>query len=128
MALLTDLPTSMCLRFLLVESSRSEYTSLHLAREAARHQTGIVVMATPISAHAAVCSDVAGFVHAAKVLLVAALAFPADAPRLADRTAHETSSYLCSNSRERRADLPDWWEFPEQCQPGHPWGPGRVIA
>jgi hypothetical protein len=24
--------------------------------------------------------------------------------------------------------LPARWEWPEQCQAGHPWGPGRVIV
>ena len=24
--------------------------------------------------------------------------------------------------------LPDWWEYPAQCEHGHEWGPGRVIV
>jgi len=24
--------------------------------------------------------------------------------------------------------LPDWWDYPAQCEHGHPWGPGRVIV
>lgn len=23
---------------------------------------------------------------------------------------------------------PNWWNYPEGCQFGHPWGPGRVIV
>src|ERR1700722_10945701 len=23
---------------------------------------------------------------------------------------------------------PKWWSYPEHCQAGHPWGPGRVIV
>jgi hypothetical protein len=23
---------------------------------------------------------------------------------------------------------PDWWTYPDECQEGHPWGPGRVIV
>jgi hypothetical protein len=24
--------------------------------------------------------------------------------------------------------LPDWWDYPAQCEHGHPWGPERVIV
>jgi hypothetical protein len=24
--------------------------------------------------------------------------------------------------------LPHWWPYPQQCEHGHPWGPGRVIV
>jgi hypothetical protein len=24
--------------------------------------------------------------------------------------------------------LPGWWWYPEQCEHGHEWGPGRVIV
>jgi len=23
---------------------------------------------------------------------------------------------------------PAWWPYPDHCQAGHPWGPGRVIV
>ena len=23
---------------------------------------------------------------------------------------------------------PDWWFYPEQCERGHEWGPGRVLV
>jgi len=23
---------------------------------------------------------------------------------------------------------PDWWFYPERCQHGHEWGPGRVLV
>jgi hypothetical protein len=24
--------------------------------------------------------------------------------------------------------LPEWWDYPAQCEHGHPWGPERVIV
>jgi len=26
------------------------------------------------------------------------------------------------------AKLPDWWDYPAQCEHGHEWGPNRVIV
>jgi hypothetical protein len=33
----------------------------------------------------------------------------------------------CSN-RLMDVRRPDWWTYPDQCQHGHQWGPGRVIV
>jgi hypothetical protein len=24
--------------------------------------------------------------------------------------------------------LPEWWDYPAQCEYGHPWGPGLVLV
>jgi hypothetical protein len=44
------------------------------------------------------------------------------AKRLAVANPHE-----CSN-REMDVRLPDWWDYPAQCEHGHPSGPERVIV
>jgi hypothetical protein len=25
-------------------------------------------------------------------------------------------------------ERPDWWPYPERCEHGHEWGPGRVLV
>jgi len=37
-------------------------------------------------------------------------------------------SLACSTGAMREVRRPDWWPYPESCQHGHPWGPGRVIV
>jgi hypothetical protein len=36
-------------------------------------------------------------------------------------------SYACSN-RRMGMRRPVWWNYPEQCQYGHEWGPGLITV
>ncbi len=37
-------------------------------------------------------------------------------------------SLMCSNESVSASRLPDWWPWPERCQAGHSWGPGKVVV
>jgi hypothetical protein len=44
-----------------------------------------------------------------------------------ERGGHNTVSRACSN-RVGGVRQPAWWPYPERCQNGHEWGPGRVLV
>jgi hypothetical protein len=47
--------------------------------------------------------------------------------RLESTATHPARSSTCSNylMAVRR---PEWWFYPEQCEHGHEWGPGRMLV